>query len=69
MEIEEPCEASDLDKSRAASAINRVLSVLTHYSESTGRLVCGKRCSLPGAGLLSSSLTISLGRIKQSFVL
>lgn len=69
LEIEEPCEASDLDKSRAASAINRVLSVLTHYSESTGRLVCGKRCSLSAVGLLSSSLTISLGRIKQSFVL
>ncbi|PON67492.1 Nitrogen fixation negative regulator NifL [Parasponia andersonii] len=69
LEIEEPCEASDLDKIRAASAINRVLSVLTHYSESTGRLVCGKRCYLSALGLLSSSLTISLGRIKQSFVL
>ncbi|XP_062111711.1 protein TWIN LOV 1 isoform X2 [Humulus lupulus] len=68
-EIEEPCEASDVDKNEAASAINRVLSVLTHYSESTGRLVCGKRCGLSGVGLLSSSLTISLGRIKQSFVL
>nr|AML79377.1 putative LOV domain-containing protein [Morus nigra] len=69
LEIEEPCEASDVEKRRAASAINNVLSVLTHYSESTGRLVCGKRCSLSGVGHLSSSLTISLGRIKQSFVL
>ncbi|XP_021908441.1 protein TWIN LOV 1 isoform X1 [Carica papaya] len=62
-------EASDLNKQRALGAINNILSVLTHYSESTGRVVCGKRCCLPGAGFLSSSLNISLGRIKQSFVL
>ncbi|KAL5553952.1 hypothetical protein UlMin_041353 [Ulmus minor] len=68
-EIEEPCEASDVEKRRAAYAIHDILSVLTHYSESTGRLVCGKRCSLSGVGSLSSSLNISLGRIKQSFVL
>nr|AML78371.1 putative LOV domain-containing protein [Ailanthus altissimus] len=68
-EIEETCEASDLEKRKAADAINNVLSVLTHYSELTGRLVCEKRCSLPGAGFISSSLYISLGRIKQSFVL
>ncbi|CAB4295156.1 unnamed protein product [Prunus armeniaca] len=69
LEVEESCEASDLEKTRAATAINNILSVLTHYSELTGRLVCGKRCSLSGVGLLSSSLNISLGRIKQSFVL
>nr|AML78616.1 putative LOV domain-containing protein [Dryas octopetala] len=69
LDIEEPCEASDLEKRRAATAINSILSVLTHYSELTGRLVCGKRCSISGVGLLSSSLNISLGRIKQSFVL
>ncbi|KAL5761866.1 hypothetical protein ACOSP7_018130 [Xanthoceras sorbifolium] len=69
LEIEESCEASDLEKQRAAIASNNVLSVLIHYSESTGRAVCGKRCSLPGTGFISSSLHISLGRIKQSFVL
>nr|AML78209.1 putative LOV domain-containing protein [Cannabis sativa] len=70
MKIEEAWEASDAEKNKAASGISRVLSVLTHYSESTGRVVCGKRCGgLSGGGLLSSSLTISLGRIKQSFVL
>ncbi|PQQ08671.1 protein TWIN LOV 1 [Prunus yedoensis var. nudiflora] len=69
LEIEESCEASDVEKTRAATAINNILSVLTHYSELTGRLVCGKRCSLSGVCLLSSSLNISLGRIKQSFVL
>nr|AML76970.1 putative LOV domain-containing protein [Heuchera sanguinea] len=69
LEIEEPCEASDAEKRRAATAINNILSVLTHYSELTGKLLCGKRCCLPGTGLLSSSVTSSLGRIKQSFVL
>ncbi|CAI0379474.1 unnamed protein product [Linum tenue] len=66
LEIEEKCEASDTEKQLAATAISNVLSVLTHYSESTGRLVCEKRF---GPSLVSSSLHISLGRIKQSFVL
>ncbi|KAK9935214.1 hypothetical protein M0R45_022324 [Rubus argutus] len=69
LETEETCEASDMEKRRAVSAMNNILSVLTHYSELTGRQVCGKRCNLTGVGLLSSSLNISLGRIKQSFVL
>ncbi|XP_039033214.1 protein TWIN LOV 1-like isoform X3 [Hibiscus syriacus] len=69
VDIEETCEANDFEKRRAANAFNNILSVLTHYSESTGRLVCGKRCSVPGVGYISSSLNISLGRIKQSFVL
>ncbi|CAI0627702.1 unnamed protein product [Linum tenue] len=43
LEIEEKCEASDTEKQLAATAIRNVLSVLTHYSESTGRLVCEKR--------------------------
>ncbi|CAI0386755.1 unnamed protein product [Linum tenue] len=66
LEVEEQCEASDTEKQIAATAIRNVLSVLTHYSESTGRLVCEKRF---GPNLVSSSLHISLGRIKQSFVL
>lgn len=69
LNIAETCEASEAEKRRAASAIKNILSVLTQHSESTGKLVCGKRCSLPGATLISSSLNISLGRIKQSFVL
>ncbi|GAV82689.1 PAS_9 domain-containing protein [Cephalotus follicularis] len=68
-EIEEQCQASDLEKRRAMNAINNILSVLTHYSELTGRLVCAKRCCVPVAGFVNSSLNISLGRIKQSFVL
>ncbi|PSR85044.1 Protein TWIN LOV like [Actinidia chinensis var. chinensis] len=67
--FDDPCEASDVEKQKAASAMKDILSVLTHYSELTGRLVCGKRCCSAGRGLLSSSLTLSLGRIKQSFVL
>ncbi|XVE53298.1 hypothetical protein DITRI_Ditri02bG0192900 [Diplodiscus trichospermus] len=69
LDIEETCEASDFEKRRAAAAFNNILSVLTHHSESSGRLVCGKRCSVPVAGYISSLLNISLGRIKQSFVL
>nr|AML76715.1 putative LOV domain-containing protein [Moringa oleifera] len=69
LDDDEPCEASDLEKRKAATAIDNVLSVLSHYSELTGKVVCGKRWCLPGAGFLSSSLNISLGRIKQSFVL
>ncbi|KAF8390266.1 hypothetical protein HHK36_024791 [Tetracentron sinense] len=69
LDIEESCVASDLEKQKAETAIDSILSVLTHHSGLTGRLVCGKRCSLAGKGLLGSSLNISLGRIKQSFVL
>ncbi|GFZ00125.1 PAS/LOV protein B [Actinidia rufa] len=67
--FDDPCEASDVEKQKAATAMKDILSALTHYSELTGRLVCGKRCCSAGRGLLSSSLTLSLGRIKQSFVL
>ncbi|PIN15220.1 Non-specific serine/threonine protein kinase [Handroanthus impetiginosus] len=69
IEINEPCEASELEKTKAAAAINNILSVLTHYSELTGRFVCRKRCCLAANGQLGASLNISLGRIKQSFVL
>nr|AML78238.1 putative LOV domain-containing protein [Galax urceolata] len=69
LEVGELCEASDVEKRMAATAINNILSVLTRYSELTGRLVCGKRCCMARKGFLRSSLIISLGRIKQSFVL
>nr|AML77473.1 putative LOV domain-containing protein [Lobelia siphilitica] len=64
---EEHCKASDIEKRRAITAMNNILSLLTHYSELTGRLVCAKRCC--GMSPLGASLNISLGRIKQSFVL
>ncbi|CAL9248896.1 unnamed protein product [Arabidopsis halleri] len=65
----EHCEASESEKLKAVEAVNNVLSILTRYSELSGRLVCGKRYCLRGVDCLSSSLVISLGRIKQSFVL
>ncbi|KAI5437611.1 hypothetical protein KIW84_023645 [Lathyrus oleraceus] len=68
LESEEPREASGDERRSAATAMDNIFSVLTHYSELTGKLVCRKRCSIPDVGLLSSSLIISLGRIKQSFV-
>ncbi|CAN7102292.1 protein TWIN LOV 1 isoform X1 [Brassica rapa] len=65
----EHCEASESEKLKSVEAVGNVLSVLTRYSEFAGRLVCGKRSCLRVADCLSSSLVISLGRIKQSFVL
>ncbi|KAK4773863.1 hypothetical protein SAY87_028882 [Trapa incisa] len=66
--VEEPCEANEYEKRRATSAIDNIISILTHYSELTGRLVCRRKCCYYGTSL-GSSITISLGRIKQSFVL
>nr|AML77957.1 putative LOV domain-containing protein [Sanchezia sp. BC-2016] len=69
LDINEPCEASEHEKTKAITAINNILSVLTHHSELTGRLVCRKRLCLPGNGQIVASLHKSLGRIQQSFVL
>ncbi|KAK1282700.1 Protein TWIN LOV 1 [Acorus calamus] len=67
---EDLCEATEEDKQKAASVINDLLSALTRYSKLTGRHVTRKKCSsLAGIIPLGTSLTISLGRIKQSFVL
>lgn len=68
VEINDHCEASDLEKQKAATAINNILSILSYYSELTGKLVCAKRGCSSGT-VLPSSLNIPLGRIKQSFVL
>ncbi|GAB2214102.1 hypothetical protein Droror1_Dr00018438 [Drosera rotundifolia] len=68
-EVEDVCEASQIEKQKASAAISNILSVLAHYSELTGRLVSGSSCRSHGRGLLCSALNISLGRIKQSFVL
>nr|AML79165.1 putative LOV domain-containing protein [Drimys winteri] len=69
LEAQESCEASDMEKQKAATAINNILSTLIHYSELTGKVVCSKRCSSVGIVPLGSSLSIALGRINQSFVL
>nr|AML77596.1 putative LOV domain-containing protein [Dipsacus asper] len=65
----EPCKASEIEKRKAESAMNNILSMLTHYSELTGKLVCAKRCNLSVMSPLGASFYISIGRIKQSFVL
>lgn len=69
VDAEGPCDASDLEKRKATASIDNIQTVLTHYSESTGRPVHGNQCSPSGMGLLRASLNRSLGRIKQSFVL
>nr|AML76533.1 putative LOV domain-containing protein [Elegia tectorum] len=70
LEAEDPCVAGDWEKQKALSAVNNILSVLNRYSKLTGIVVSEKRCgnvrSIPA---LSSSLNLSLGRIKHSFVL
>ncbi|XP_062208464.1 protein TWIN LOV 1 isoform X2 [Phragmites australis] len=66
---EEPRVASDSEKEKAMSTANSIFSALNRYSKLTGLVVCGKRCDSVGIQALSSSLNLSLGRIKQSFVL
>ncbi|KAL3631118.1 Protein TWIN LOV 1 [Castilleja foliolosa] len=69
VEINEVCVASEAEKTKASDAVRNILSVLTHHSELTGRSVCVKRHCLTGNERLVASLHLSLGRIKQSFVL
>uniref|UniRef100_A0ACD5VFS6 Uncharacterized protein n=1 Tax=Avena sativa TaxID=4498 RepID=A0ACD5VFS6_AVESA len=69
LDAEEPRVASSCDKEKALSTANSIFSALNRYSKLTGLVVCGKRCSSVGIPALSSSLNLSLGRIKQSFVL
>lgn len=68
-DAEESCEASDVEKQKAAKAVNDILSLLSHYSKLAGRLVSERRCFSNEISPLNSSLLLSLGRIKQSFVL
>ncbi|XP_073050155.1 protein TWIN LOV 1-like isoform X2 [Primulina eburnea] len=69
VEINESCEASELQKTKATAAINNILSVLIQYSELTRKVISRQRCYFSGNSRLDASLNLSLGRIKQSFVL
>ncbi|KAG8045922.1 hypothetical protein GUJ93_ZPchr0008g13684 [Zizania palustris] len=69
LDAEEPRVASDHEREKALSTANSIFSALNRYSKLTGLVVCGKRCGSVGIPALSSSLNLSLGRIKQSFVL
>nr|AML78289.1 putative LOV domain-containing protein [Agapanthus africanus] len=69
LEAEESREASDLEKQKASNAAKNILSILNYYRKHKDSVLCGKRSSLESISPLNSSLNISLGRIKQSFVL
>lgn len=69
VEINASCEASELQKTKATAAINNIFSVLIQYSELTGKVVSRQRCCFSGNSRLNTSINLSLGRIKQSFVL
>ncbi|PUZ58413.1 hypothetical protein GQ55_5G508000 [Panicum hallii var. hallii] len=69
LEAEKPRIASDSEKEKAISTANSIVAALNRYSKLTGLVVSGKRCDSVGIPALSSSLNLSLGRIKQSFVL
>ncbi|KAL5228731.1 hypothetical protein ABZP36_016996, partial [Zizania latifolia] len=69
LDTEEPWVSSDHEKEKALSTTNSIFSALNRYSKLTGLVVCRKRCDSVGIPALSSSLNLSLGRIKQSFVL
>nr|AML77530.1 putative LOV domain-containing protein [Hemerocallis sp. BC-2016] len=69
MEAEEMHEASDWEKQKASNAAKSILSILNYYRKHAPKMLCGKRCSSASIASLGSSLNISLGRIKQSFVL
>nr|AML78252.1 putative LOV domain-containing protein [Falcatifolium taxoides] len=67
------CEAQESDKQNALAAISCVMSELAHFSKYTGKTVSDTRCDSADrvrvSPISSSSLTIALSRIQQSFVL
>ncbi|WVZ72620.1 hypothetical protein U9M48_021049 [Paspalum notatum var. saurae] len=69
LEAEEPRVPSDSEKEMAINTADSIVSALNRYSKLTGLVVSRKRCDSVGIPALSSSLNLSLGRIKQSFVL
>nr|AML77855.1 putative LOV domain-containing protein [Microcachrys tetragona] len=71
--VKHACEAKESDKQKAIAAISCVMSELAHFSKYTGKSVSDTRCDSPDrvrvSPIISSSLTIALSRIQQSFVL
>ncbi|KAJ0960752.1 hypothetical protein J5N97_001352 [Dioscorea zingiberensis] len=65
LEVEEWPEAGEREKEKAASVAGEIVSALARY----GKLASRKRTGVVLPPPLSSALNISLGRIKQSFVL
>nr|AML79428.1 putative LOV domain-containing protein [Sciadopitys verticillata] len=69
---EHTCEAKESDKQKSITAVTRVLSELALFSKYTGKDVSDGRCNsanLVRVAPISSSLSIALSRIQQSFVL
>ncbi|ONK80875.1 uncharacterized protein A4U43_C01F22730 [Asparagus officinalis] len=69
LEAEDSREACDLEKQKATDAAKNIISILNYYRKHTNGALYGRRCSSASIAPLCSSLNISLGRIKQSFVL
>jgi len=72
LEEEQACEAKESDKQKAIDAASRILLELTQFSKHTGKTVLDKRSNsadLVRVAPISSSLSIALNRIHQSFVL
>jgi len=72
LEEEPTCEAKESDKQKAIAAATRILFELTQFSKHTGKAVLDKRSNsadLVRVAPISSSLSIALNRIHQSFVL
>nr|AML77621.1 putative LOV domain-containing protein [Parasitaxus usta] len=71
--VKDACEAQESDKQKSIAAISRVMSELAHFSKYTGKSVSETRCDSADlvrvSPTISSSLTIALSRIQQSFVL
>nr|AML76596.1 putative LOV domain-containing protein [Manoao colensoi] len=71
--VKHACEAKESDKQNAIAAISCIMSELAHFSKCTGKSVSDTRCDsadlVREAPSISSSLTIALSRIQQSFVL
>nr|AML76435.1 putative LOV domain-containing protein [Pherosphaera fitzgeraldii] len=71
--VKHACEAKESDKQNAIAAISCVMSELSLFSKYSGKSVSDTRCDSADlvrvAPSISSSLTIALSRIPQSFVL
>lgn len=72
LEEEPTCEAKESDKQKAIAAVTCILFELTQFSKHTGKTVSDKRSNsadIIRVAPISSSLSIALNRIHQSFVL
>nr|AML78041.1 putative LOV domain-containing protein [Metasequoia glyptostroboides] len=72
IEEKHTCEAKESDKQKSLTGVTDILSELAHFSKLTGKTSLNRKCEsadLVRLTPISSSLSIALGRIQQSFVL